>query len=138
MPGKKKPPAKRSARNKPDNSTESAKAIPEASQKEIPPGMPAPDSVVAEVPFHAPTGKDYRILKTNESDQYDSPKDLEAARSLPEPAVPPPDRPVQRAQQTQTSQDFGDDARRSAELRRKALDDARALPQADEDKPPSQ
>jgi hypothetical protein len=34
-------------------------------------GMPAPDSVISETTFVSPKGNVYRILKTNETDDYD-------------------------------------------------------------------
>lgn len=34
-------------------------------------GLPAPEDVVSEETLRAPTGKVYRILKTNERDEYD-------------------------------------------------------------------
>lgn len=136
MASRRKPPAKARAKKRAAN-TGSDRAVPEAPQKEPRPGLPSPDSVIAEVPFETPTGKAYRILKTNETDAYDRSGSLKAGPTKPDSAVPPPDRPFERTQQTQATQDFGSEAQRSAELRRKALDDARALPQSDDAKPPS-
>jgi hypothetical protein len=36
-------------------------------------GMPAHDSIIAEVTFTSPKGKTYRIIKTKEKDAYDKP-----------------------------------------------------------------
>ena len=35
--------------------------------------MPAPDSIISETTLKSPKGNVYRILKTNETDDYDEP-----------------------------------------------------------------
>jgi hypothetical protein len=44
-------------------------------------GMPAPDSVISETTFVSPKGNVYRILKTNEVDDYDKPLQPQKKRS---------------------------------------------------------
>jgi hypothetical protein len=44
-------------------------------------GMPAPDSVISETTFVSPKGNVYRILKTNETDDYDKPPPSQKKRS---------------------------------------------------------
>jgi hypothetical protein len=44
-------------------------------------GMPAPDSIISEETFVSPKGNVYRILKTNERDDYDNPLPPQKKRS---------------------------------------------------------
>lgn len=43
------------------------------------PGLPAKDSIISEETFKSPKGKVYRIIKTNEMDEYDEPVEPEDA-----------------------------------------------------------
>jgi hypothetical protein len=45
------------------------------------PGLPAEDSIIAEVPFISPKGNVYRIIKTDEMDAYDEPMRPKKKRS---------------------------------------------------------
>jgi hypothetical protein len=44
-------------------------------------GMPAQDSIISETTFVSPKGNVYRILKTNEMDDYDEPLPPKKKRS---------------------------------------------------------
>ncbi len=76
MPKKKKATARPSVASKPRRAAspkrKTARARPRAGTKaKRRVGLPAPEDVVSEETLHAPTGKVYRILKTNERDEYD-------------------------------------------------------------------
>jgi hypothetical protein len=53
----------------------------ESSQAKGRPGMPKEASVLSEKAFTSPKGKQYRILKTDETDPYDAPVPSEEQRS---------------------------------------------------------
>jgi hypothetical protein len=44
------------------------------------PGMPDEKSVLSEKPFTSPKGKEYRIIRTDETDPYDAPLPPEEQR----------------------------------------------------------
>jgi hypothetical protein len=54
------------------------------------PGLPAPDTVVSETTLESPTGRKYRILRTDQQDAYDEP----AAAASGEHTRPPKGRPA--------------------------------------------
>ena len=52
------------------------KATPDATPASIPTppqDLPDPDTIITEVPFTSPKGNTYRILVTNQTDEYDPP-----------------------------------------------------------------
>jgi hypothetical protein len=51
------------------------KAAPKPERGRLPPqDLPEPESIIAEVPFTSPKGNTYRIIVTDEMDEYDEPE----------------------------------------------------------------
>jgi hypothetical protein len=50
-----------------------SKGVPESAEGKGRPGMPNKASVLSEKVFTSPTGKHYRIIRTDEMDPYDAP-----------------------------------------------------------------
>jgi len=67
---KKSSPVKSPAKKKKDSSGSCATEV-RRSRLPLRAGLPAPDSIVSEVPFTSPKGNRYRIIKTDETDEYE-------------------------------------------------------------------
>lgn len=75
MPASKKRPPARSRKGKRRGGPHVPPLKPAVPDAEAEPrtGMPAKDSIIAEESFEAPTGKVYRVIHTNERDEYEEP-----------------------------------------------------------------
>jgi hypothetical protein len=54
--------------------------LPENSEEKTNPLLPNPDSIVAEVTFISPKGKEIKIIRTNERDEYERPPAKKAGK----------------------------------------------------------
>lgn len=63
-----------------DKPGEGGVLLPENSEEETNPLLPDPDSIVAEVTFISPKGKEIKIIRTNERDEYEQPSAKQAGK----------------------------------------------------------
>jgi hypothetical protein len=54
----------------------------------VPPWLPDKAAIISEETFTSPQGRQYRILRTNLTDEYDDPAEGTAERDDPQPAQP--------------------------------------------------
>ena len=63
-----------------DKPDEGGILLPENSEEKTNPLLPDPDSIVAELTFVSPKGKEIKIIRTNERDEYEQPSAKKAEK----------------------------------------------------------